>query len=188
MRGLAVRTPRPRNPETSRPRFSNGGMMRRPMLALFAALWVVEAMPVAARLNEQQLVSTEWLQQHRFDRRLTIVEIGDAYTAGNIAGARFVALSDLLIARDSIPNELPDVATLEKTLSAARIPDRGRIILYSSDLIAAARAFFTLDALGHGESTSILDGGFAKWSSEGRPIESGPAAIAAGGFSARPRP
>jgi len=165
-------------------------MMRRPMLALFAALWVVGAMPVAARLNEQQLVSTEWLQQHRFDRRLTIVEIGDAasYIAGHIAGARFVALSDLLIARDSIPNELPDVATLEKTLSAARIPDRGRIILYSRDLIAAARAFFTLDALGHGESTSILDGGFAKWSSEGRPIESGPAAIAAGGFSARPRP
>ena len=164
--------------------------MRRSMLVLSAALWVVGTIPIAARTNSQLLVSTEWLQQHRLDRRLTIVEIGDpaSYTSGHIAGARFVALRDLLIARESIPNELPDATALEKTLSTAGIPDRGRIILYSRDVIAAARAFFTLDYLGCGDRTSILDGGYAKWSSEGRPVESGPPAVAAVRFSARARP
>ena len=164
--------------------------MRRSILVLSAALWVVGAMPIAARLNQQLLVSTEWLQQHRLDRRLTIVEIGDSasYVSGHIAGARFIALRDLLIARDSVPNELPDATALEKTLSAAGIPDRGRIILYSRDITAAARAFFTLDYLGCGDRISILDGGYAKWSSEGRPVESGTPSVAAGGFRARPRP
>ena len=164
--------------------------MRRSMLVLSAALWVIGATPVAARVNTQLLVSTDWLQQHRLDRRVTIVEIGDSasFASGHIAGARFVALRDLLIARDSIPNELPDAAALEKTFSAAGIPDRGRIILYGRDIIAAARAFFTLDYLGCGDRISILDGGYAKWSSEGRPVESGPPSVAAGGFSARPRP
>ena len=164
--------------------------MRRSIVVLSAALWVLGTMPIAARMNEQLLVSTGWLQQHRLDRGLTIVEIGDreSYASGHIAGARFVALRDLLGTRDSIPNELPDPAALQKTLSAAGIPDRGRIILYSRDVIAAARAFFTLDYFGSGERTSLLDGGFAKWRSEGRETESGTPEIAAGGIVARPRP
>ena len=164
--------------------------MRRSIALLATALLVLAATPVAARVNDQLLVSTEWLQQHRLDRGLTIVEIGDAdsYTHGHIPGARFVALRDLLVARDSIPNELPEIAALETTLGAAGVPDRGRIILYSRDIIAAARAFFTLDYLGMGDQTSILDGGYAKWSAERRPIESGPPAVAAVRFSARPRP
>ncbi|HEY6843289.1 MAG TPA: sulfurtransferase [Thermoanaerobaculia bacterium] len=164
--------------------------MRRSIAALSALLWVLGAVPMAARVNTQLLVSTDWLQQHRLDRNVTIVEIGDreSFVSGHIAGARFVALRDLLIARDSIPNELPDAAALERTFATAGIPDRGRIILYSRDIIAAARAFFTLDYLGCGERTSILDGGYAKWSSEGRMIESGAPAVAAVEFSARPRP
>jgi len=165
-------------------------MMRHSIVVLTAAIWVLGTIPIAARMNEQLLVSTDWLQQHRLDPGLTIVEIGDreTYASGHIAGARFVALRDLLSTRDSIPNELPDPAALQANLSAAGIPDRGRIILYSRDVIAAARAFFTLDYLGCGERTSVLDGGFAKWSSEGHRIESGPPAVAAGGFVARPRP
>lgn len=164
--------------------------MRRSILILSAVLWGLAATTLAARVNEQLLVSTDWLQQHRLDRRLTIVEVGEPtlYVTSHIAGARFIALGDLLVARGSIPNELPDVAALEKTLSTAGIPDQGRIILYSRDVIAAARAFFTLDYLGHGDRASILDGGFAKWSAEKRAIESGAPVVAAGEFSARPRP
>src|SRR5690242_14296546 len=122
-------------------------MMRRSIVALSAVLCVLAAHPVAGRVNTQLLVSTEWLQQHRLDRGVTIVEVGDreAFLNGHIAGARFIALRDLLVARETIPNELPEVAALEKTIATAGIPDRGRIILYSRDIIAAARAFFTLD-------------------------------------------
>src|SRR5579884_47104 len=120
-------------------------MMRRSIVAVSALLCVLAARPLAAGVNEQLLVSTDWLQQHRLDRGLTIVEVGDreSFLSGHIAGARFVALRDLLVARDSIPNELPDLTALQKTFAAAGISDPGRIILYSRDIIAAARAFFT---------------------------------------------
>jgi thiosulfate/3-mercaptopyruvate sulfurtransferase len=149
------------------------------------------AVLLSAPLHAQLLVSTDWLQAHRSDKRLVIVEIGDraSYETKHIAGARFIALNDLLIDRDGTPNELPEIPALERTFAAAGIGDRDRIILYSRDVIAAARAFFTLDYLGHGSSTSLLDGGFAKWTAEKRPVEdSGPVQIAkASDFEARPR-
>jgi thiosulfate/3-mercaptopyruvate sulfurtransferase len=144
----------------------------------------------SASVRGQVLLSTDWLQAHRLERRLAIVEIGDraSYEAQHIAGARFIALSDLLIAGDETPNELPEIRSLERTFAAAGIGNRDRIVLYSRDLIAASRAFFTLDYLGHGGSTSLLDGGFAKWAAEGRSVESGlPPPAKSSDFQALPR-
>lgn len=159
------------------------GSMRR--ISLLIALFL------SAPLHAQLLVSTDWLQTHRTDRRLVIVEIGDraSYEAQHIAGARFIALNDLLIDRGGTPNELPEIPALERTFAAAGIGDRDRIILYSRDLIAATRAFFTLDYLGHGSSTSLLDGGFAKWTAENRAVEGHtPLQVAKpSDFQARPR-
>ncbi len=163
--------------------------MRRSILAFSTALWTYAAIALPA--NEELLVSTQWLQNHLGARRVTVVEIGDRslYESGHIAGAKFIALSDLVVPRAWIPNELPEVPALQETLSAAGIPNRGRIILYSRDVIVASRAFFTLDYLGHGDQSSLLDGGFAKWAAESRPIESGPPpAVARANFQARPHP
>jgi thiosulfate/3-mercaptopyruvate sulfurtransferase len=151
----------------------------------------VLSLVLSAPLHAQLLVSTDWLQAHRHDKRTVIVEIGDraSYEAQHIAGARFIALSDLLIERNGIPNELPEIPALERTFTAAGIGNRDRIILYSRDVIAATRAFFTLDYLGHGDSTSLLDGGFAKWNAENRAVEaSAPVLVAkTADFQARPR-
>ena len=70
------------------------GSMRRISLLI--------ALLLAAPLHAQLLVSTDWLQAHRFDKRMVIVEIGDrtSYEAQHIAGAQFIALNDLLIDRD----------------------------------------------------------------------------------------
>ncbi len=165
--------------------------MRHPIVVFLPVVWLTVAMTVAAPANEQLLVSTQWLQQHIGSRRVTVIEIGErtSYESGHIAGARFIALSDLLVVRDSTPNELPDVSALEKTMRAAGIPNRGRIILYGRDLIAASRAFFTLDYRGHGHRIALLDGGFAKWTGEGRIVESGlPPAATTVDFAASPRP
>jgi len=152
--------------------------------------WLI-ALLLSAPLHAQLLVSTDWLQAHRLDKRLVIVEIGDraSYETQHIAGARFIALNDLLIDREGTPNELPETPKLERTFAAAGIGDQDRIVLYSRDVIAAARAFFTLDYLGHGTSTSLLDGGFAKWNAEKRSVETGgPLLIAKmSDFQARPR-
>ncbi len=153
--------------------------------------WLIVSLVLSAPLHAQLLVSTDWLQAHRFEKRTVIVEIGDraSYDAQHIAGARFVALNDLLIERNGIPNELPEIAALERTFAAAGVGNRDRIILYSRDVIAASRAFFTLDYLGHGDSTSLLDGGFAKWTAENRAVEAGAPLLVAknSDFEARPR-
>lgn len=165
--------------------------MRHPIGILSASLFFAATLAAAGTVHEQLLVSTSWLQQYLGAPGITVVEIGDrtSYESGHLAGARLIPLDELLVTRDSTPNELPDLPALEKSLSAAGIPNRGRIIIYSRDILNASRAFFTFDYLGQGDRISLLDGGFAKWKNENRPIETGaPPAVAPTGFTAQPRP
>jgi len=151
---------------------------------------ILSAATAAAATSSQLLVSTDWLAQNLGRRGLVVVEVGEraSFEQAHIPGARFVALADLVTERNGVPNELPEIAALERTFSAAGVRDLGRIVIYSRELIAATRAYFTLDYLGCGDQAAVLDGGFAKWSAEQRPFESGPAKNRAASFTARPNP
>jgi thiosulfate/3-mercaptopyruvate sulfurtransferase len=48
------------------------------------------------------------------------------------------------------------------------ISNRSRVIIYG-DPLAAARLFFTLDYLGAGDRTALLDGGLTAWRAAGQP-------------------
>jgi thiosulfate/3-mercaptopyruvate sulfurtransferase len=49
-----------------------------------------------------------------------------------------------------------------------------RIVVYDTQgLFSAARVWWTFRAMGH-EDVAVLNGGFKKWKSEGRPLEDGP--------------
>jgi thiosulfate/3-mercaptopyruvate sulfurtransferase len=112
-----------------------------------------------------------------------------AYDAGHIPGARFVGLPQLVVTRDGIPNELPPVADLKKVLEAAGVSDDSRIILYADvSVLPATRAYFTLDYLGHGDQTALLDGGLEKWRAEGRTLSKDATVAAAGHFTPHPKP
>lgn len=121
----------------------------------------------AQMVNERMLVSADWLR--RGLGMMTVLHIGDRaeYDSGHIPGAVLVELSSLLVQRDGTPNELPPVAELERVFAAAGVGPRGRIIVYSRDPLYAARAWFTLDYLGQGDRTSLLDGGLVKWAASG---------------------
>lgn len=157
---------------------------------LFAVAAVLVASAAGAEPRADLLVSTEWLGGHLRDRGVTVVEIGErsSFEKEHIPGARLVALADLVAVRNDLPNELPPVDVLERAFRAAGVPDHGRIILYSRDLLAAARAFFTLDYLGCSFGVALLDGGFARWKAEECPLESGPPRASLSQFTARPRP
>lgn len=162
--------------------------MRRVSILFFAlSLCAAAALPAA---NSSLIVSTDWLARNLNRPDLTIIEIGDraAFERGHIPGARFVALSDIVVDRAGIPNELPEVAALERTFRAAGVNDKDRIVLYAHDVVHAARAFFTLDYLGCGERTSILDGGSAKWNAEKRPLQVGGPLLEESRFVAHPKP
>ena len=135
------------------------------------ALLFIAAFPLAAQtLHQEMVVTTEWLANHL--GKVAVLEIGDsaAYTVAHIPGARLIETQELLAQRDGTPNELPPIGALEALFTRAGVGNRERIILYSRDPILAARAWFTLDYLGHGRRAAILDGGFAKWTDEQRAV------------------
>ncbi len=70
-----------------------------------------------------------------------------------------------------MPNELAPVADLQKLFERLGIGDDARIVLYGDNSgLSAARAYFTLDYLGHGARAAFLDGGLEKWKTERRAI------------------
>lgn len=86
--------------------------MRR--VAVLIAFLLTLPLP-AQRVEEQMLVSPDWLQ-----RRLgmvTVLHVGDAasYAARHIPGAVLIDSSSLLVQRNGTPNELPPVDALERT-------------------------------------------------------------------------
>jgi thiosulfate/3-mercaptopyruvate sulfurtransferase len=159
-------------------------------LASFTGLvFMLFALPLPAQsVREQMLVSSEWLHQRL--GQVTLLHIGDAagYAARHIPGAVLIETSSLLVQRDEVPNELPGVDALEQAFRAAGVGNRGRIVVYSSDLPLATRAWFTLDYLGQGNRTSLLDGGLPKWIASGYPTSTEGVLVKPGRFVARPMP
>ena len=166
--------------------------MRSPIhrrVALVCGIVVMLALPLHARaVREDMLVQPDWLQ-----RRLgtvTLLHIGDAtgYDASHIPGAVLVEMSSLLVQRDGTPNELPPIDALEGVFRAAGVGSRERIVVYSSDPLLAARAWFTLDSLGQGDRAALLDGGLTKWIAAGYATSTERVQPKPGSFEARPVP
>ena len=131
-----------------------------------------------AGVRSDMLVSTEWLSQHLKDPNVVILHLADNeldYKRGHIPGARYLAMKK--IATDSttmdspLSVELPSVEQLQKTFSELGVGDNTRVVLYATNWFPnGARAWFTLDYLGHGEKAALLDGGIEQWLTENRPV------------------
>jgi thiosulfate/3-mercaptopyruvate sulfurtransferase len=70
------------------------------------------------------------------------------------------------------------------------VSNDSRIVLYwGKDWVSpTTRVFLTLDYLGLGDRTSILDGGFAAWTASGGPVTTEVASVARGTLTVTPRP
>ena len=150
-------------------------MTRLSALLLCTAL-ANAALPLseAAAIRTHMLVTTEWLSSHLGDHNLVVLFIGHdrrQFDAGHIPGARFVRLDELVEQHLNSPNELPPVAELQALFESVGASSESRIVLYGEGGgVLAARAYFTLDTLGLGERTALLDGGMEKWKAEGRAL------------------
>lgn len=177
--------------------------VRRPGSLLAAAAVLLAAagttpVHLAARVDrtpavrEEMLVTTAWLSRRLGDRKIAILHVAReraSYEQGHIPGARFVAWSELTATRRGVPNELPPAADLQRLFERLGIGDTGRIVLYGDQSgLSAARAYFTLDYLGHGARAALLDGGLEKWRAEQRPIATAPPAVKPAPFTPRLRP
>jgi thiosulfate/3-mercaptopyruvate sulfurtransferase len=145
------------------------------------------------------LVATEWLAEHLGEPGLAVVDASmhlpaaerDAageFDAGHIPGARFFGLASLVDTTSLVPAALPRPEQLAGRLAELGIAPGDAIVLYDDSAIrTAARGWFMLTASGW-DKVAILDGGLAKWRSEGRALESGASDIAPAAHTALTSP
>ena len=154
--------------------------MKRLSFALLATMLLAVLIPsVRAAGNpgvqESLIVSTDWLAKHLNDDSLVLLQVGEKqeYLAGHIPGAQLIALADISTPRgQGLVLELPPVDQLKATFEKLGVTDKSRIVVYfGKDWVTpTARVFFTLDYLGFGDHTSILDGGLPAWRAENKPV------------------
>jgi len=145
------------------------------VLPLLAIVFAIPVFPQSTKLNESLIVNTDWLAKNLDDASLVLLHVGDKdeYAAGHIPRAQFIQTSDLSTPRgQGLTLELPPVEQLKATLEKFGISNDSRIVIYfGKDWVTpTTRVFMTLDYLGLGERTSILDGGLPAWRSEGKPV------------------
>lgn len=145
------------------------------VVALLAFASFTAAQPASSKINNSMIVSTDWLSKHLNDNSLVLLQVGDKteYDAAHIAGAQFIQLADISTPRGSgLILELPPVDQLKATFEKLGVTDESRIVIYfGKDWVTpTSRVYFTLDYLGFGERTSILDGGLPAWRAEGKPV------------------
>ena len=157
-----------------------------------AILYVSPRDTSAGKDSNSMLVSTSWLAEHLKDPGLVIITVGPrpAYDAGHIPNARFVEMSAIATSAPGATLEIPPVEKLKSAFEDLGISNSSRIVIcfLASYVSPSTRVYFTLDYLGLGAQTSLLDGGFEAWRTEGKPVTTEAPQITRGSISAKPRP
>lgn len=114
-----------------------------------------------------------------------------AWQEGHIPGAAFADLERDLsapVTAGTGRHPLPPVPVIAATLSRFGISDQSQVVCYDAGSGAfAARLWWMLRYLGH-DRVAVLDGGFAAWTGEGRPVSTEALSRAPAELVARPRP
>lgn len=135
------------------------------------------------------LISPEALQARLGDGNLVVIDIRSsidgggkaAFEAGHVPGAvHSDYVADGWRARvGNAPGLLPPLDHLSALAGQLGIKPHDDVVIVAAgvsatDFAAAARVYWTLKLIGHGQQ-AILDGGFKAWAADGsRPIEAGP--------------
>ena len=140
------------------------------------------------------LVTADWLATQLDNPKLVLLHVGEKpeYDAGHIPGARFLQMRDLStpMTRDTtvLALEMPPVEELRRRIERLGISDDSRIVIYwGNDWVSpSTRALLTLQYVGLGAQSSILDGGLPAWKKAGHQVTTDVPAARTGTLSARP--
>jgi thiosulfate/3-mercaptopyruvate sulfurtransferase len=152
-------------------------------------------------MGHTTLVSTAELAAHIDDATWVVFDCrhdlarpdygAQAYATAHVPGARFLHLDRDLSAPTTGKNgrhPLPEAQTFMRTLGAAGVDAGRQVVAYDDKMgVYAARLWWMLRWLGH-ENVAVLDGGYTKWTSEGRPVSSAVPQPAPAHFAGQPRP
>src|SRR5437667_1845372 len=156
--------------------------------------------------NPQYLVETDWLAAHLEDPMLRVLECTvtldtlpaggyraesgrAAWAAGHIPRSGFAALTDDLCDRaSSLLYMMPTDEQMATVMARLGVGEGTRVVLYDrARNMWAARVWWMLRAVGF-DDAAVLNGGWKKWTLEGRPTSTAPCVYPPARFVARPRP
>lgn len=154
------------------------------------------------------LVETEWLAAHLDDPNLRILESTvllqrdpntgasavvsgrEQWAIGHIPGSTFADIIDDLSETDN-PRwrfEAPSAEKLAEAIGRLGVGDDSQVVIYDrAGNSWAARLWWMLRSAGF-DNAGVLNGGWAKWTAEGRPVSTEPATYPATTLTPKPRP
>ena len=158
------------------------------------------------REHPEYLVQTDWLAEHLDDPSLRVLECttilhpmpdggyraesGRAtWAAGHIPRSGFADLTgELSDSTSSLRFMMPPAEQLAAAMGKLGVGDGTRVVLYDRAVnMWAARVWWMLRAVGF-DNAAILNGGWRKWTLEGRPVSTEPCRYPPAKLVARPRP
>ena len=121
------------------------------------------------------LVTPAWLSDHLHDPNLVVLSVCQNvrfYRQGHIPGSRFLWVTWLAAPNPELSFELVSVDQLDTLMEGLGISNDSRIVLcgVNGNVSPTARVYITLEYLGMGDHTSILDGGVEAWKAAGNPV------------------
>ena len=125
--------------------------------------------------REPLVVTVDWLGDHLNDASLVLLQIGEKkdYQSGHIPGAQFLDYASISTPHgQGLMLELPPVEQLVSVFEKLGVTNRSHIILYfgTNWVTPTTRVYWTLDYLGLGDRTSILNGGLVAWQATHHPV------------------
>jgi thiosulfate/3-mercaptopyruvate sulfurtransferase len=155
--------------------------------------FLVETEALAGRLDDPDLRVFDCTTHLVPDPKITyqVVPGRADFEKGHIPGAQFIDLQgDLSEKNHRFRFMLPSADAFADTMRRFGVGESTRVVLYSTaNPWWATRVWWMLRIFGF-DAAAVLNGGWQKWSREGRPVETGPAkSRAPGNFVVRePRP
>jgi len=144
------------------------------LLSLFLCMAASKFL-IAGASDAPLLVTPTWLSAHLTDPDVVVLNVAQsarAYRQGHIPGARFLWVNAIAASNPELSFELVPLEQLDSLMEGLGISNSSRIILcgVNGNVSATARTYITLEYLGMGGRTSILDGGFEGWKAAGHPV------------------
>ncbi|MDE0521825.1 MAG: 3-mercaptopyruvate sulfurtransferase [Boseongicola sp.] len=131
--------------------------------------------------DPKTLVSTSWLARHLDDPDIRILDASwylpdmkrDAraeYDLGHVPGARFFDIDEISDHRSGLPHMAPQPEMFISRMRAMGVGDGHQVVVYDgAGLFSAARVWWLFRLMGKSD-VAVLDGGFPKWTAEGRQV------------------
>lgn len=143
------------------------------LILTIIAFAFVSSITSIAQETTPKLVDTNWLASNLSTADIRIVDVRDSVTAywlEHIPGAVYINPDAIRWPDQGVPVKLMPIKDLANLLGKAGINNKTMVVIYSEKGdYKAPYLLWALDYIGHTKS-AILDGGWAKWKAENRPV------------------